>query len=65
MCCAMWQHVIRAPSDGVIAGVLYVEGDFVDGGKLLVTFQDSGKKDKPVAATTTNSKAGQQQQPRQ
>ena len=48
------EHVIRAPSDGVVAGVLYKEGDFVEGGKLLVTFQDS--KAAAAAAGAANSK---------
>ena len=57
--------MIRAPADGVVAGVLYKEGDFVDGGKLLVTFEtdssDSGEKaagNKPPARKTPTAKDG-------
>ena len=47
------EHVIRAPSDGVVAAVLYKEGDFVEGGKLLVTFEDN--KAAAAAAGAANS----------
>jgi multidrug resistance efflux pump len=30
--------VIRAPKDGVVASVLFNTGDFVEGGKTVVTF---------------------------
>ena len=53
------QHVIRAPSDGVVAAVLFAEGDFVEGGKLLVTFEDSdGNKDSPAARLAGGSSSG-------
>jgi len=32
------EHVIRAPKDGVIDQVMYKAGDFVDGGKVVVSF---------------------------
>ena len=38
------EHVIRAPKDGVVAAVLYQSGDFVEGGKTVVTFETEEKK---------------------
>lgn len=35
------EHVIKAPADGVVAEVLYSVGSFVDGGKVMVTFEAS------------------------
>jgi len=33
------EHVIRAPKDGVVSGVFFKPGDFVDGGKVVVSFE--------------------------
>jgi 3-methylcrotonyl-CoA carboxylase alpha subunit len=33
------EHVIKAPSDGVVTGLFYKNGDMVDGGSELLTFE--------------------------
>lgn len=38
------EHVIRAPIDGIISSIYYSEGDFVEGGKTVVAFEENGKK---------------------
>jgi 3-methylcrotonyl-CoA carboxylase alpha subunit len=37
------EHVIKAPKDGVVEKILYSTGDFVEGGKSLVTFVQASK----------------------
>ena len=37
------EHVIRAPADAVVKAVLFAVGDFVDGGKVLVQFEEEEK----------------------
>ena len=39
------EHVIRAPADAVVKAVLFAVGDFVDGGKVLVQFEEEKKGD--------------------
>ena len=38
------EHVIRAPKDGVVKGILFNQGDFVEGGKTVVTFEEAAPK---------------------
>ncbi len=38
------EHVLRAPADGIVKNVLFAAGDFVDGGKTVVTFEEVAKK---------------------
>lgn len=38
------EHVIRAPRDGVVESVMCQEGDFVEGGKVLVNFVETADK---------------------
>jgi hypothetical protein len=33
------QHIVRAPTDGVVEKIMFKEGDFVEGGKLMVIIQ--------------------------
>jgi 3-methylcrotonyl-CoA carboxylase alpha subunit len=40
------EHVIRAPKDGVVQAVLFAQGDFVEGGKTVVTFVTEEAKKK-------------------
>ena len=35
------EHVIRAPADAVVKAVLFGVGDFVDGDKVLVQFEET------------------------
>jgi 3-methylcrotonyl-CoA carboxylase alpha subunit len=46
------EHVIRANVDGIVEQVLFATGDFVDGGKVLVTF---AAKPAPAAAAAPSS----------
>jgi 3-methylcrotonyl-CoA carboxylase alpha subunit len=39
------EHIIRAPDDVTIASVPYSEGDFVEDGKVLVSFVDDDQND--------------------
>lgn len=40
------EHVIRAPKDGVVQAVIFNQGDFVEGGKTVVTFAVEEQKKK-------------------
>ena len=51
------EHVIRAPADAVVKTVLYAVGDFVDGGKVLVQFEEEHKGGE--AAKGGGSKGGE------
>jgi len=41
------EHVIKAPFQGVIASVPFQTGDFVEGGKVVVSFQKPENDKKP------------------
>jgi 3-methylcrotonyl-CoA carboxylase alpha subunit len=38
------EHVIKAPSDGVVTGLFYKNGDMVDGGSELLSFEAADLK---------------------
>ena len=38
------EHIIRAQADGTIASVGYGEGDFVEDGKVLISFVDEDEE---------------------
>lgn len=44
------EHVIRAPKDGVVKAIMFNQGDFVEGGKTVVTFEE------PAAAAAAPKK---------
>jgi 3-methylcrotonyl-CoA carboxylase alpha subunit len=38
------EHVLRAPMDGIVATIVGHDGDFVEGGKVMITFEQKDEK---------------------